>query len=140
MVILDSNVLSETLKPAPSPSVAAWFQATNRSSIYTTAITMAEVLYGVEVLPNGDRKRALAAAALKIFEVEMTGRILDFTEDAARAYASILAKRRSQGRPMTYMDAMIASIALSRQAALATRNARAFEGCGVRLVNPFGDQ
>jgi toxin FitB len=137
MVILDTNVLSETLKPAPSPFVAAWFQATNRSSIYTTAITMAEVLYGVQVLPNGARKRALAAAALKIFEVEMTGRILDFTEDAARAYAGIMARSRAQGRPMSSMDAMIASISLSRRAALATRNTRDFEDCGVRLVNPF---
>ncbi|MBE0657521.1 MAG: type II toxin-antitoxin system VapC family toxin [Bryobacteraceae bacterium] len=137
MVILDTNVLSETLKPAPSPSVAAWFQATSRSSIYTTAITMAEVLYGVEVLPNGARKRALAAAALNIFEVEMTGRILDFTEDAARAYAGIMARSRAQGRPMSSMDAMIASITLSRRGALATRNTRDFEGCGVRLVNPF---
>ncbi|MBA3975228.1 MAG: VapC toxin family PIN domain ribonuclease [Candidatus Solibacter sp.] len=137
MVILDTNVLSETLKPAPSPSVAAWFQATSRSSIYTTAITMAEVLYGVEVLPNGARKCALAAAALNIFEVEMTGRILEFTEDAARAYAGIVVKRRSQGRPMSSTDAMIASVALSRRAALATRNTCDFEGCGVRLVNPF---
>lgn len=137
MVILDTNVLSESLKPAPSPSVAAWFQATSRSSIYTTSITMAEVLYGVELLPNGARKRALAAAALNIFEVEMTGRILDFTEDAARAYAGLMARTRAHGRPMSSMDAMIASIALSRRAALATRNTRDFEACGLRLLNPF---
>ncbi|HNY41874.1 MAG TPA: type II toxin-antitoxin system VapC family toxin [Bryobacteraceae bacterium] len=138
MVILDTNVLLESLRPCPSPSVAAWFQATHRSSIYTTSITMAEVLCGIAVLPDGGRKRALMEAAVKIFEVDLADRVLDFTGDAARAYVRIMAARRAAGRPMSSMDAMIAAIAVSHKATLATRNTRDFEGCGVRLVNPFG--
>jgi hypothetical protein len=139
MVILDTNVLSESFRPNPTPNVAEWLQSTSRSSIYTTTVTMAEVLYGVAVLPDGKRKRALAEAAANTFEVELLGRILDFDESAARAYARILAGKRSMGRPMSAMDAMIAAIAVSRKATLATRNTSDFAGCGLRLVNPFGD-
>ena len=139
MVILDTNVLSESFRPVPSPSVAAWFETTSRSSIYTTSITVAEVLYGIAVLPDGGRKRALMDTAVKIFEVDLADRILDFTEAAARAYARIMAGKRSMGRPMSSMDAMIAAIAVSHKAALATRNTRDFDGCGLRLVNPFGE-
>ena len=139
MVVLDTNVLLESLRPFPSPSVVAWFQATSRSSIYTTSITMAEILYGIALLPEGGRKRVLTDAAGKIFEVDLADRILDFTEDAARAYARIMAARRAGGRPMSGLDAMIAAIALSRKASLATRNTRDFDGCGLRLVNPFSE-
>jgi hypothetical protein len=136
MVVLDTNVISELFRPSPSAQVLDWFHAEPKHLLYTTTVTMAEVFAGLEIMPTGRRRATLTRLANHVFERDFDGRILDFTEDAARAYAGIMA--RAQGRPMSSMDAMIASITLSRRAALATRNTRDFEGCGVRLVNPFG--
>jgi predicted nucleic acid-binding protein len=104
---------------------------------FVTTVTMAEILFGVELLPRGKRQDNMRAQAQAMFAEDFAGRILPFDEDAARAFAAIAASRRNQGRPITELDAQIAAIARSREAILATRNTADFEGCGVRLVNPW---
>jgi predicted nucleic acid-binding protein len=137
MIVLDTNVLSETLRPSPSAVVLRWLAAQERLAVFMTVITQAEVLYGVESLPAGKRRDRLSAAIGRILVDEFPGRILPFDEDAANVYPKIVARREAMGRPISQFDAMIASIALSRRAAVATRDIRDFEHCGVRIVNPW---
>lgn len=137
MIILDTNVLSESLKPVPSPTVLLWLAAQEPTSVFITAMTQAEVLYGVERLKPGKRRNQLLAAVEKIFAEALEGRILPFDEDAARAFARVVAGREALGKPISQFDAMIAAVARSHRAAVATRNTGDFEHCGVRIVNPW---
>ena len=137
IVILDTNVVSEPMRSSPAEAVQAWWSQQQPGDLFITAVTVAEVLYGIELLPHGKRRAALLAGAELMFGKVLAGRILSFDEDAARAFATIAASRRSQGRPMTDLDAQIAAIARSREATLATRNTADFEACGIRLVNPW---
>jgi toxin FitB len=138
MTILDTNVISEAMQPAPSPSVMRWLSlAPGNEELYTTTITVAEVLYGVELLPKGKRRDKLRAQAEAVFEVDLAGHILTFDEKAAHAFAEIAVARRKQGRPIAEFDAQIAAIARSHRAILATRNTADFGGCGLRIVNPW---
>ncbi len=137
MILLDTNVLSELLKPSPSPKVLDWISAQPRASLFTSAIVRAEILYGIRLLPEGRRKAGLEDATRAIFRNEFVGRVLSFDSDAADAYAEIGAVRRSAGRPISQLDAMIAGIARSRGAVLATRNVKDFEACGIAVVDPW---
>lgn len=137
MIVLDTNVLSEALKPLPSLIVLHWLAAQEPSAVFTTTITQAEVLYGIETLPPGKRRMRLLAAVEKMFAEEFEGRILPFDEDAARAFARIVAARDAAGRPISQFDAMIAAIASSHRAAVATRNTADFLHCGLDLINPW---
>ena len=137
MIVLDTNALSETLKPSPSEIVLSWFAAQEPREVFITTITQAEVLYGIESLPESKRKRHLSASVERVFVEGFPGRILAFQEEAARFYAKIVTQRDAVGRPISELDAMIAAIARSQNAALATRNTRDFEGCGVRVINPW---
>jgi toxin FitB len=137
MIILDTNVLSEVMKPAPAGEVLAWLGAQPTASVYTTSITQAEILHGVMLLPPGRRRRALEQAATSMFAEDFGGRILGFDTEAAPPYALIASRRRRAGRPISHFDAQIAAIALSSGAAIATRNVADFEGCGVALVDPW---
>jgi hypothetical protein len=137
VIILDTNVLSEALKPSPAPEVLRWFAAQPALQLFTTAITQAEIVYGVELLPKGKRRAALLAAVNAMFAADFGGRILPFDSDAARLFPQIAAARRSLGRPITQLDAQIAAIARSRAAAIATRNTGDFQHCGVPLVDPW---
>jgi toxin FitB len=137
VIVLDTNVLSEVLKPLPSEAVLRWLGGQNRLAVFTTTITQAEVLYGIEVLPPGKRRVRLSAAIEKMFAEEFRNRILPFDNDAARAFSKIVAARDAAGRPISQFDAMIAAIARSRRAAMATRNTADFEGCGIQIINPW---
>ena len=137
MIILDTNVLSEALRPLPSGVVVRWLAAQEPEAVFTTAITQAEVLYGIELLPPGKRRLRLSAAIEKMFAQEFQGRILPFDDEAARAFAKIVADRDAAGRPIAQFDAMIAAIARSRHAAVATRNTADFERCGIQLIHPW---
>ena len=136
MVILDTNVLSETLKPRPDPAVLAWFATRMDGDLYITTITQAEILSGVEGSPDGRRKRALRDAIQSILE-GFNGRILPFDEDAAQAFPGVRAGRARHVRPISTFDALIASIAHSRGAAVATRDTSGFEDCGVNVIDPW---
>ena len=137
MIVLDTNVISDALRPLPSAKVLAWLRSEPIASVFTTAITEAELLYGVALLPDGGRRRALAAAIMQILATQFSGRILPFDSAAAREFADIAASRRLAGRPIAEADARIAAIARSRGASLATRNVRDFEGCGLTVIDPW---
>jgi predicted nucleic acid-binding protein len=138
ITILDTNVVSEPMRPSPSAAVMAWLaRKPENGHFFITTITMADILFGVELLPRGTRRDKMLAQAQATFSEDFGGRILPFDEDAARAFPQIAVRRRSQGRPIAELDAQIAAIAHSRDAILATRNTADFEGCGVRLVNPW---
>ena len=121
-----------------SPTVQAWVAAQRvTSSLCITAITVAEILYGIELLPKGKRRDSLLLDAEAMFREDFARHILVFDEQAACAFSTLAATRRGRGRPITTLDAQIVAIALANGATLATRNTADFEGCGVRLVNPW---
>lgn len=138
MIVLDTNVISELLRPKPEGAVEAWLADQPPASVFTTAITEAEILYGVHLLPDGRRKQELLAAIGPIFAEDFAGRVLPFDEDAADAYATLAVARRQAGRPISQFDAQIAAIAASRGAAIATRNVSDFAEIGVPVINPWG--
>jgi len=137
MIILDTNVLSELMRPQPSPRVAAWVAEQPAAELFTTSITEAEIYYGIELLAKGKRREALLAAAEAMFAEDFAGRVFGFESEAARAFSAIAARRRGLGRPITHADAQIAAIAQVRKARLATRNVTDLRDCGVDLVDPW---
>jgi hypothetical protein len=137
MIVLDTNVLAEALRPIPLPSVLEWLGNQPRASLFTTTVTRGEILYGIRLLSDGKRRRGLWDAAQKIFSEDFDGHVLNFDNDAADVYAEIAASRRMAGKPISQFDAMIAAMARSRGASLATRNVADFEACGVDVVNPW---
>jgi predicted nucleic acid-binding protein len=137
MIILDSNVVYELMRSAPEPHVLDWLGSHAAEDLHVTAVTMAEILYGIELIVAGRRRDVVRAAADKMFEAVFADRILIFEDRAARAFSQIASSRRRQGKPMTEFDAQIAAITRVHGATLATRNPYVFEGCGVRLVNPW---
>jgi predicted nucleic acid-binding protein len=137
MIVLDTNVLSETLRPTPSARVLEWMRSEPASALFTTAITEAEMLYGIALLPEGRRRGSLEAIVELIFTEDLAGRVLPFDSAAAREFADIAAGRRRTGQPISDADARIAAIARSRGAALATRNIADFTGCGLSLIDPW---
>ncbi len=137
MIVLDTNVVSEMMRPAPAGAVSGWFARNATSSLFTTALTQAEILYGLALLPAGQKRQALIAAAQAIFAEDLAGRILPFDSAAAAFYPDIAATRRQAGRPISQIDAQIAAIARSRGAALATRNVRDFVECGIAVIDPW---
>jgi predicted nucleic acid-binding protein len=140
MLILDTNVISEIMQALPSPRVQEWWSQQQAGELFTSTVTVAEILYGIELLPRGKRRDRLLAEAEAMFSQDFAGRILPFDEEAARAFPGIAAGRRVKGSPIAALDAQIAAIARSHRAILATRNTTDFEGCGVRLVNPWSGQ
>ena len=137
MILLDTNVVSELMRTEPIDRVARWIAGQPR--LGTTAITHAEILLGVQLLPKGKRRDALQEVANDIFEEDFDGRVFSFDGEAARAYADIVAARRRAGRPISTADAQIAAIACSLGFDLATRNIGDFEGCGIELHDPWAD-
>lgn len=137
-VVLDTNVISELMRPEPHPAVLAWVAAQPRATLYTTGINQAEILFGIAMLSEGRRRAALAAAAEAMFAEDLAGRILPFNGAAAAHYAGIVVVRRRAGNPIEAFDALIAATALAADADLATRDIGGFEGCGLTLVNPWG--
>ena len=138
MIVLDTNVLSEAMRPNPDPRLAAWFAAQPRSRLWAASITEAEILVGIALLPPGQHSDVLGAQAKAMFEVDLAGRVLPFGRDAAAECARLFAARRRGGRPIVPADATIAATALAAGATLfATRNTRDFEGLGLRLLDSW---
>jgi predicted nucleic acid-binding protein len=138
VIIVDTNVLSEILKPLPFNRVLHWLAEQDPTAVFTTVATQAEILYGIEVLPPGKRRVRLSQAVEEMFAIDFDSRILPFDEAAAREFAKFVAARETAGRPTSQFDAMIAAIARSCQAgAIATRNTADFELCGLELINPW---
>ncbi|MDE8345635.1 MAG: type II toxin-antitoxin system VapC family toxin [Acidocella sp.] len=137
MILLDTNIVSELMRPAPSPAVMSWLGAQPASSLFISAVTEAELRYGVMLLPEGRRRADLMAALEAMLAEDFAARILPFDSAAAAAFAVIAASRRQAGKPISQFDAQIAAIAKSRGAALATRNVADFAECGVEIINPW---
>jgi hypothetical protein len=137
VIVLDTNVLSELMRPEPHPAVFAWVAAQPRTTLYTTAINRAEVLYGIAALPAGRRKDALAAAAEAVFSEDLAGRILPFNDLSAIHYTRLVMARREAGTPIEAFDALIAAATLAAGAGLATRDTGGFAACGLSVVNPW---
>lgn len=137
MIILDTNVISELIRAAPDPGVRAWVNSIPSTQIATTAITAAELYYGVARLPEGQRRQQLAVAVSALLNDVLRGRIAPFDERAARRYADVIAGRERAGRPIEVLDGQIAVICRELGAVLATRNIKDFEETGVELIDPW---
>ena len=137
MIVLDTNVLSEMLRPEPDALVARWLGEQDGGGIWFTTVGEAELLYGLALLPPGRRRDALADAIEAILENDFRGRILAFDRPAALAHATIAAARRAAGRPIAHADCQIAAIARVHGATIATRTGRDFAGCGVDVIDPW---
>jgi hypothetical protein len=139
MIVLDTNVISEMMKPPSirSPVVYAWLREQMPDQMYTTVLSLAEIMGGIEVLPEGRRKDGIRSGAERVFADMFPGRILLFDEAAARAYGSIIARQRKAGIAVSHFDIQIAAIAKTRGMAVATRDID-FGECEVPVVNPWG--
>ena len=125
------------MRPAPDPAVASWVAERATSGLFLTAVTEAELRFGLAVMPPGKRRKGLATGLERMLETGFANRILPFDSGAAHAYAGIAAARRRQGRPIAQADCQIAAIARSRGMAVATRNVRDFEDMGIEIFDPW---
>ena len=136
--LIDINVLSELMRENPEPQVLAWFSSQPVNLMQTSAVTHAEILTDIALLPTGKRRQAMALAASQIFEEDFFGRCFDFGGLAVAQYALVRAQRQIAGRPIDTADAQIAAIALAAHLTLVTRNTKDFEGIdGLEVINPW---
>jgi toxin FitB len=137
VIVLDTNVISELARLAPDLGVLSWLDSLEISAIATTAVTAAELRYGVARLPDGHRKRELMITIRGILTEDFRGRVLAFDEGASVRYADIVAGRQRMGRPIGVADAQIAAICRDLDGILATRNTADFEETGIELIDPW---
>jgi toxin FitB len=137
VIILDTNVISELARQVPDSGVLAWLDSLEISEVATTAVTAAELRYGVARLPDGHRKRELTVMIRGILTEDFYGRVLPFDERASVRYADIVTGRERIGRPIGVADAQIAAICRDSGAILATRNTPDFEETGIELIDPW---
>jgi toxin FitB len=137
VIVLDTNVLSELTRKSPAPGVVSWLDSLLSAEVATTAITAAELRYGVARLPSGHRKAELTAAIDALLRDDFQGRVLSFDEPAAQPYAHIVSGRERLGQPISVADAQIAAICRTVDATLATRNTDDFEDTGIETINPW---
>lgn len=137
MIILDTNVVSELMRARPDPTVVGWADRQAEGSLFLTTISLAEIRFGIAVLPHGRRRTALSTAFEHGIRPLFGNRILDFDEPASMAYAEIRAETRERGLALANVDAMIAAIARVHRCDVATRDVAPFEAAGVRVTNPF---
>ena len=137
MIILDTDVLSEAIKDEPHRAVKQWLASLPSSSMFTTAITQAEMLYWLRILPQGRKRDQLSSRINHLFDLAFAGRVLSFDVNAADAYANLSVSLRLSGKSMSQADAMIAGIVISRGAKFATRNAKDFVDSGVEVIDPW---
>jgi len=138
VTLLDTNVLSEFMRPQPAEAVTAWLNRLPTERVWTNAISRGEIMLGLALMPAGKRQAALALAAQAMFGEDFAGRCLPFDERAADHYAVIVAQRTRAGRPISTEDAQVAAIALANGLTLPTRNVSDFEGInGLQIANPW---
>lgn len=136
MIVLDTNVVSEAMKPEPHPNVLAWLNAQPNETLYLSSVTLAEMLFGIGTLPSGKRKEMLNEALnglVQLFE----GRILSFDIAASRQYADLAVTARAAGRGFPVPDGYIAAIAVSQSFKVASRDTAPFEAANVSVINPW---
>ena len=139
MIVLDTDVASSLMRPNRDPRLVSWLDACPPESMWLTAVTVYELRYGVEALPEGRRRDELDRAINRALTDDFGGRVLPLDEAAAAIAASLAVSRKRQGRPIEIRDTLIAGIVLSRKAELATRNIRHFRDLDVSVVDPFAE-
>ena len=137
MIVLDTNVVSELMRQTPEPGVVSWVDRFSAADVLVTAVTAAELMYGVARLPDGHRKRELHTKVEGLLTDDFRDQILPFDAPAATHYAEIVASRERAGRPISMADAQIAAICRNWSAGLATRNVDDFADTGIDAVNPW---
>lgn len=137
MILLDTNVLSELIRREPDEGVTRWLDSLDAAVVATTAITAAELLYGVARLPAGRRKERLSEAIRGLIEEDLDRRVEPFDATAAGHYADLVSDRETAGRPISIADAQIAAICRKLGATLATRNTSDFKDTGIELLDPW---
>ncbi len=136
MIVLDTNVVSESMKPEPHPSVRAWLNDQAAATLFLSSVTLAELLFGIAALPAGKRKDMLAQALDGLMGL-FRDRVLPFDTDAARRYAELAVTAKSGGRGFPTPDGYIAAIAASRNFIVASRDTAPYEAAGVSVINPW---
>jgi predicted nucleic acid-binding protein len=137
MIILDTNVISELMRPEPDKRVSNWVQLQKPFHLAISAITVAEIQRGLKRLPPGKKRSALESAFMSFIKEGFEGKVYSFDEDAAMVYGDIAFAREKAGCPVDAVDLMIAAICKSLDAAIATRNVKDFENCGIKIINPW---
>ncbi len=137
MILLDTNVVSEVMRPAPMPGVLRWLDGQETEDLYLSTITIAEIAFGICVLPEARRRNTLADRFESFVIKGFDQRVFPFDAAAAYLFGDLMGRRRASGRPMSFPDGQIAAIALCHHCALATRNVTDFDLCGIEVVNPF---
>ena len=140
MILLDANVVSELMRPAPAEAVLTWFAAQDAADLYLSAIGEAELRRGAAMLPAGKRRAQLMAAIDAMITEDFAGRILPFDSTAAQAFVLVFLERRTAGRPISFADGQIAATVRAQGAAIATRNTADFAGCGIAVIDPWMHQ
>jgi predicted nucleic acid-binding protein len=139
VIVLDTNVVSEPMKPNGNPVVQAWLDRQTADTLYLTATSLAELLVGIEILPNGKRKEGLGGALSELVARLFESRVLPFDQQAAMAYATLVARARANGRLMSVADGQIAAIAAVHGFSVATRDTAPFVVAGVPVINPWDE-
>ena len=137
MILLDTNVVSEAMRPKPVRNVLEWLAAQAAQTLYLSAVSLAELLLGIESLPTGKRRRALAAALAQQIVALFAERIVPFDLPAAQSYSEIVIRARRSGHAIAVADAQIAAIAASRHFSVATRDEAPFRAADVEVLNPW---
>jgi predicted nucleic acid-binding protein len=137
MIVLDTNVISEPMKPHGNPSVQSWLDRQVAETLYLTTTSLAELLLGIEILPDGKRKEGLAAALTELLAMLFGSRVLPFDQQAALAYAPVVSRARASGTTISVADGQIAAIAAMHQFTVATRDTAPFIAAGVPVINPW---
>ena len=136
MIVLDTNVVSELMRKDAAAEVVAWVDRHPGDQVFITAVTAAELLYGVARLPDGRSKQALAAKVRDLIDEDFEDQVLSFNSDSAHHYAEIVASRARLGKPISMADAQIAAICRQYELGLGTRNTKDFADTGIRVFNP----
>ena len=137
MIILDTNVVSEPMKPDGDRRVEAWLDEQLAETLYITSISLSELLLGIELLPNGKRKKELGVDLRDLLETLFGDRVLPFDLQAAIRYATSIGKARAAGRAISMADGQIAAIAAVHGFTVATRDTAPFVAAGVPVMNPW---
>jgi predicted nucleic acid-binding protein len=136
LILLDTNIVSAVMKPAANPRIVSWLDQQSADALFLSTITVAEIEFGLQNLPEGRRRHSLTERFQLFLEQGFDRRILPFDLPASRLYGKLMAHRRRIGRPLSALDGQIAAIARQHRLAVATRNVRDFEECGLILVDP----
>lgn len=137
MILVDTNVISETMRSMPEPKVVAWLDAQAAETLYLATVSLAELLFGIAVLPDGRRKVTLGLALVEKAALLFDERVLSFDAAAAKAYATVMTRARKAGRAIGTADGQIAAIAATHRLAIATRDTTPFEAVGIEIIDPW---